>query len=77
MAGLEAAVERIQQLQDLHIAAHHMVNSFLHHNIVPLQRRSCPHWEVLSQNHPMGLHQESPYKSEILTISKFLTRETR
>jgi hypothetical protein len=72
-AGLEAAVERIQNLQDLHLAAHHMVNSYVRHNIAPLQRRSCPHWEVLSQNHPTRLHQESPSDNEILTISNFLT----
>jgi hypothetical protein len=49
--GLEATVERIQQPRDLHLAAHHVVHSFLYHNIVPLQRRSCPHWEMLSQEH--------------------------
>jgi hypothetical protein len=60
MARLEAIVERIQQLQDLHLAAHHVVNSFLRHNIAPLQQRSCPHWEVLSREHLTRLHQESP-----------------
>jgi hypothetical protein len=73
MAGPEAAVERIQHLRDLHLAAHHMVNYFLHHNFAPLQQRSCPHWDMLSRNHPMRLHQESPSKSVILTISNFLT----
>jgi hypothetical protein len=66
-------VERIQNLRHLHLAAHHVVNSCIRHNIVPLQWCSCPHCEVLSQNHPTRLHQESPPKSEILTISKFLT----
>jgi hypothetical protein len=42
MAGLEAVVERIQQLCNLGLAARHVVNSFVHHNIPPLQRRSCP-----------------------------------
>jgi hypothetical protein len=37
MASLEAAVERIQLFRDLHLTAHHMVNSYLHHNIAPLQ----------------------------------------
>jgi hypothetical protein len=36
MASLEAAVETIQQLRDLGFAAHHVVNSFLCHNIAPL-----------------------------------------
>jgi hypothetical protein len=52
MAGLEAAVERIRNLRNNHLAAHHVVNSFVHHNIALLLRRSCPHWEVLSRNHP-------------------------
>jgi hypothetical protein len=43
MADLEAAMERIQNLCEEHIAAHHMVNSFIRHNIVPLQWCSCPH----------------------------------
>jgi hypothetical protein len=73
MAGLEAAIERIQNLCDNHLAAHHVVNSFVRHNIGPLQRRSCPHWEVLSQNHPMRLHRDSPSEGEILMVSNFLT----
>jgi hypothetical protein len=55
MAGLEAVVERIQNLHDKHLAAHHVVNSLIHHNIALLQWRSCPHREVLSQNHPTRL----------------------
>jgi hypothetical protein len=73
MAGLEAIVERIQSLRDNHLAAHHMVNSFVHHNIAPLQRRSCPHWEVLSRNHPIRLHRENPSEDEIIRVSNFLT----
>jgi hypothetical protein len=73
MAGLETAVERIQNLHDNHLADHHMVNSFVRHNIAPLQRRSCPHWEVLSWNHPARLHQEGPSEDEILRVSNFLT----
>jgi hypothetical protein len=38
MAGLEAVVERIQKLRDNHLAAHHVVNSFVRHNIAPQQR---------------------------------------
>jgi hypothetical protein len=34
--GLEAAVERIQNLRDLHLAVHHMVHSYIRHNITPL-----------------------------------------
>jgi hypothetical protein len=49
MDSLEAAVERIQNLHDNHLATQHMVISFMCHNIAPLQWRSCPHWEVLSQ----------------------------
>jgi hypothetical protein len=60
MASLEATVERIQNLHDNHLAAHHAVNSFVCHDIAPLQRHSYPHWEVLSQNHPKRLHQEGP-----------------
>jgi hypothetical protein len=56
MVGLEAAMERIQNLRDNHLAAHHVVNSFVCHNIAPLQWRSCPHWEVLSRNHLTRLH---------------------
>jgi hypothetical protein len=37
MAGLEATVERIQLLRDLHLAAHHVLNSFIRHNIMLLQ----------------------------------------
>jgi hypothetical protein len=73
IAGLEAAVERIQNLRDNHLAAHHVVNSFVCHSIAPLQRRSCPHWEVLSWNHPTRLHRGSPSKGEILRVSNFLT----
>jgi hypothetical protein len=73
MAGLEAAVERIQQLWNLHLVAHHVVNSFLHYNIVPLGRHSFPHWEVLSREHPTRMHQESPSSSKVVTISNFLT----
>jgi hypothetical protein len=73
MANQEAAVERIQNLRDNHLAAHHMVNSLVCHNIVPLQWRSCPHWEVLSQNHPTRLHHDSPSKVQILRVSNFLT----
>jgi hypothetical protein len=36
MASLEAAVERIQNLRINHLAANHVVNSFVCHNIVPL-----------------------------------------
>jgi hypothetical protein len=36
MAGLEAAVERIQNLRDDHVAAHHVVNTFVRHNNAPL-----------------------------------------
>jgi hypothetical protein len=72
MAGLEATVERIQLLRDLHLAAHHVLNSFIRHNIMLLQQRSCPHWEVLCRNHPTRLHQESPSSSEIITVSNFL-----
>jgi hypothetical protein len=43
MAVLEAAVERIQSLHDNHLAAHHVVNSFVCHNIASLQRCSFPH----------------------------------
>jgi hypothetical protein len=73
MAGLEAAVERIESLRDNHLAAHHVVNSFVHHNIVPLQRRSYPHWEVLFRNHPTRLHCENPFEDELLRVSNFLT----
>jgi hypothetical protein len=72
MASLEAAVERIQQLRDLRLAAHHVVNSYLCHYIAPLQQRSCLHWEVLSWVHPTRLHQEIPSSGEIITISNFL-----
>jgi hypothetical protein len=37
MAVLEATMERIQQLRGLGLAAHHMVNLFVRHNIAPLQ----------------------------------------
>jgi hypothetical protein len=77
MAVLEAAVERIQNLCDNHLAAHHMVNSFVRHNITSLQRRSCPHWEVLSRNHPTRLHLDSPSEGEILMVSNFLTGGNR
>jgi hypothetical protein len=73
MDGLEAAMERIQNLQDEHLAAHHLVNSYVCHNIAQLQRCSCPHWEVLSQNHPTRLYLENPSEDEILLISNFLT----
>jgi hypothetical protein len=73
MAGLEAAIERIQNLRDNHLAAHHMVKSFVRHNILLLQWRSCPHWEVLSRNHPMRLHHDNPSEVEILRVSNFLT----
>jgi hypothetical protein len=73
MADLEAAVERIQNLHDNHLAAHHMVNSFVCHNIAQLKRHSCPHWEVLSRNHPMWLQHDSPSEGEILRVSNFLT----
>jgi hypothetical protein len=73
MASLEAVVERIQNLCNNRLAAHHVVNSFIRHDIAPLQLRSCPHWEVLSQNHPMRLHQEGPSKDDILRVSNFLT----
>jgi hypothetical protein len=43
MASPEAAVERIQNHGDNHLAAHHVVNSFVHHNIMLLQWRSYPH----------------------------------
>jgi hypothetical protein len=33
----------------------------------------CPHWEVLSQNHPTRLHRYSPSEVEILRVSNFLT----
>jgi hypothetical protein len=72
MASLEDAVERIQNLRDAHLAAHHVVNSYVCHNIAPLQRRSLPHWEVLSRNHPTRLHLENPSEDEILAISNFL-----
>jgi hypothetical protein len=73
MAGLEAAVERIQNLHDNHLATHHMVNSFVRHDIMLLQWHSCRHWEVLSQNHLTSLHQEGPYEDKILRVSDFLT----
>jgi hypothetical protein len=73
MAGLEAAVERIQNLHDNHLAAHHVMNSFVRHNIAPLQRCSCPHWEVLSRNHLMRLQRDSPSEDEILRVSNSLT----
>jgi hypothetical protein len=72
MADLEAAIERIQNLYDNHLAAHHVVNSFVCHNIMPLQHRSCPYWEVLSQNHPTRLHRDSPSEGKILMVSNFL-----
>jgi hypothetical protein len=50
-----------------------VVNSFVRHNIVPLQRRSCAHWEVLSRNHPTRLHWDIPSEVEILRVSNFLT----
>jgi hypothetical protein len=37
MADLEAAVERIQKLRVKHLAAHHVVNSFVRHDIASLQ----------------------------------------
>jgi hypothetical protein len=40
---------------------------------VSLQRRSCPHWDVLSQNHRTRLHHDSPSEDEILRVSNFLT----
>jgi hypothetical protein len=73
MTGLEAALERIQNLRDNRLAAHHVVNSFICHGIALLQWRSYPHWEVLSQNHPTRLHQEGPSEDEILRVSNFLT----
>jgi hypothetical protein len=73
MADLEATVGRIQNLHDNHHAAHHVVNSFVHHNIMSLQSRSCPHSDVLSQNHPTRLHRDSPSEDEILRVSNFLT----
>jgi hypothetical protein len=73
MASLEDAVERIQNLRDAHLTAQHVVNSYVCHNIAPLQRRSLPHWEVLSRNHPTRLHLENPSEDEILAISNFLT----
>jgi hypothetical protein len=72
-ADLEAAVGRIHNLRGLHLAAHHVVNSYVRHNIALVKQRSCPHWEVLSRNHPTRLHQESPSEDEIMMISKFLT----
>jgi hypothetical protein len=51
-----------------------VVNSFVHHNIAPLQQRSCPHWEVVSRNHPTRLHRDIPSEVEILRVSNFLTR---
>jgi hypothetical protein len=71
MASLEAAIERIQNLRDNHLAAHHVVNSFVANNIAPLQRCSFPHWEVLSQNHPMRFHHDSPSEGKILRVSTF------
>jgi hypothetical protein len=73
MAGLEAAVERIQNLHDNHLVAHHMVYSFVCHDIASLHWWSCPHWEVLSQNHPTRLHQEGPFEDKILRVSNFLS----
>jgi hypothetical protein len=72
MASLEATLERIQNLHDNHLAAHHVVNSSIRHNIASLQRRSCPHWEVLSRNHPTRLHRDSHSEGEILRVSNFL-----
>jgi hypothetical protein len=72
MASLEAAVERIQNICNNRLAAHHVLNSFVRHNIMPLQWRSCPHWEVLSRNHQTRLHQEGPSEDEILRVSNFL-----
>jgi hypothetical protein len=43
MVGLEAMVERVQQLHNLRLIAHHVVNLYLCQNIAPLQRRSFPH----------------------------------
>jgi hypothetical protein len=59
MVGLEATVERIQQLHGLGLATHHVVNSFVRHNIAPLERRSCPFWTVLTREHRTRLHQDS------------------
>jgi hypothetical protein len=73
MAYLEAAVERIQNLRKNHLAAHHVVNSFVRQNIMMLQRCSYPNWEALSRNHPMRLHRDSPSEDEILRVSNFLT----
>jgi hypothetical protein len=73
MVGLEAIVESIQNIQEEHHAAHHGMNSYVRHNIAPLQWRSCPHWDMLSQNHPTRLHLENPSEDEILSISNFLT----
>jgi hypothetical protein len=36
MASLEAIVEKIQNLRDEHLATHHVVNSYIRHNIAPL-----------------------------------------
>jgi hypothetical protein len=58
---------------ETHTSAHHVVNSNVRLNITLLQRRSCPHWEVLSWNYPTRLHQENPSDDEILVISNFLT----
>jgi hypothetical protein len=69
MTSLEAIVERIQNLRDNHLAAQHMVNSFVHHKIAPLQWRSCPHWEVLSRNHPTRLHLDSPSEGDRAKVS--------
>jgi hypothetical protein len=77
MAGIAAAVERIQNLHDNHLATHHVVNSFVRHNIAPLQRRSYTHWEVLSRNHLTRLHRDSPSEGEILRVSNFLTGGNR
>jgi hypothetical protein len=38
MASLEAAVERIQKPHGNHLVAHHVVNSFICHNIASLQQ---------------------------------------
>jgi hypothetical protein len=72
MASLEATMERIQQLRGLGLAAHHVVNSFLRHNIASLQQCSCLFWAVLTQEHETKLNQESPPLGEIIRISNFL-----
>jgi hypothetical protein len=72
MAGLEAALEKIQQLHDHGLTAQHMVNSYKRNSIAPLQPCSSPFWTVLNREHPTRLHWEGPVTDDVIRTSNFL-----